>query len=73
MVAKALARNPLAQSLGSWARHLIELGTSGYPPKIRRRMRNINVGCYTIAVSCALRMPTRPSGGPGSGEALTVA
>lgn len=54
MVAKALARNPLAQSLGSWVRHLIELGTSGYPPKIRRRMRNINVGCYTIAVSCAL-------------------
>ena len=26
-----------------------------------------------IAVSCALRMPTRPTGGPGSGGALTVA
>jgi adenylate cyclase len=33
---------------------LVELGTAGYPPKTRRRLRNINVGCYTIAVSCAL-------------------
>jgi MASE7 len=33
---------------------LAELGTAGYPPKTRRRSRNINVACHTIAVSCLL-------------------
>ncbi len=33
---------------------LAELGTAGYPPKTRRRLRNVNVACYTIAISCAL-------------------
>jgi len=33
---------------------LAELGTDGYSPKTRRRLRNINVACYTIAVSCLL-------------------
>jgi adenylate cyclase len=46
---------------GGWADRLkrraitlAELGTSRYPPKTRRRLRNINVACYAIAVSCAL-------------------
>jgi adenylate cyclase len=32
---------------------LVDLGTSGYPPKVRRRLRNINLGCYVVATSCA--------------------
>lgn len=33
---------------------LADHGTAGYPPKTRRRLRNINVAAYTIAVSCLL-------------------
>jgi adenylate cyclase len=43
-----------AHALKVRATVLAELGTSRYPPKTRRRLRNINVACYTIAVSCAL-------------------
>lgn len=42
------------ESLKRRAVALAELGTSRYPPKTRRRLRNINVACYTIAISCAL-------------------
>ncbi len=31
---------------------LAELGTSGYPARTRRRLRNINVACGTIALAC---------------------
>lgn len=40
--------------LRRWATRLAELGTSGYPPQTRRRLRNINVACYAIAVASAL-------------------
>jgi len=43
----------LAQTAKSWASALAQLGTAGYPPKTRRRLRNINVACYAVAVSCA--------------------
>jgi adenylate cyclase len=41
---------PLAARAGS----LIALGTAGYPPKSRRRLKSINVGAFTIAASCGL-------------------
>ena len=54
MIARMLGRSPLAQNIVRRAGGLVELGTAGYPPKTRRRLRNINVACYTIAVSCVL-------------------
>jgi adenylate cyclase len=33
---------------------LVERGTERYPAKTRRRLRNLNVAAYTIAVSCLL-------------------
>jgi len=53
MIANAL-RSPFAGQVISRASAVVELGTSGYPPKTRRRLRNINVGCYSVAISCAL-------------------
>ncbi len=41
----------------AWAQRLValaELGTAGYPPRTRRRLRNINVACYAISVSSLL-------------------
>jgi len=49
-------RRASGEARGAFRRlaRLAELGTSGYPPKTRRRLRNINVACYTVAVSCLL-------------------
>jgi len=33
---------------------LIAIGTRGYPPKTRRRLKSINIASFTIAISCAL-------------------
>ncbi|HEX9905764.1 MAG TPA: adenylate/guanylate cyclase domain-containing protein [Propylenella sp.] len=53
-----LRRTPQMEGLGRRLTgapgRLIELGTSPYPPKTRRRLKSINVGSFTIAVSCAL-------------------
>ena len=40
-------------AIEAWASALIGLGTAGYPDKMRRRLRSINVGCYTVSISCA--------------------
>ena len=32
----------------------MELGTRAYPPKTRRRLKSVNVGCFTITISCLL-------------------
>jgi adenylate cyclase len=44
----------LASAFGEKAGWAIALGTEGYDPKTRRRLRSLNVGCFTIAVSCGL-------------------
>jgi adenylate cyclase len=54
MIARTLGRSSLAKDLLVRVRALVELGTTGYPPRTGRRLRNINVACYTIAVSCVL-------------------
>jgi adenylate cyclase len=54
MIARASETKSPGQRFAARIGALVELGTAGYPPKTRRRLRNINVGCYTIAVSCAL-------------------
>lgn len=46
--------NAPIDGLASRARWLVELGTAGYPPQSQRRLRNINVGCYVISISCGL-------------------
>ena len=43
-----------SRALRERATALVAVGTAGYPPATRRRLRNINVGCYTVALSCAL-------------------
>jgi adenylate cyclase len=42
------------QAIGRRAVALVEYGTGRYPTKTRRRLRNLNVAAYTIAVSCLL-------------------
>lgn len=37
-----------------WAAAAVEFGTAGYPPKTRRRLRSVNLGCYAVAVVGAL-------------------
>jgi adenylate cyclase len=54
MIARASETRSPGRRLVAGLGALVELGTAGYAPKTRRRLRNINVGCYTIAVSCVL-------------------
>ena len=54
MVTKAAVVEGLAPQLLARANHLAELGTRDYPPKTKRRLKSINVGAFTIAVSCLL-------------------
>ena len=54
MVAKATSAPSLRQRLLARAAKMISLGTEGYPPKTARRLKSVNVGAYTIAVSCLL-------------------
>jgi adenylate cyclase len=42
------------QTLVASARSVAALGTAGYPPRTCRRLQNINVGSFTIALSCLL-------------------
>jgi adenylate cyclase len=54
MIAHATVRSRLGRQMISRAGVLLERGTAGYPPKTRRRLRNTNIGCYVIAISCGL-------------------
>src|SRR5919108_2621192 len=42
---------PALRRVAQWAKSLAALGTSGYPPEIRRRLKILNLIAYLIAVS----------------------
>jgi adenylate cyclase len=42
---------PAFRSIAQWVDRLVALGTTGYPPEIRRRLRILNLIAYLIAVS----------------------
>ncbi len=54
MQTKTLTMGDFAEGLLARARDLVELGTRDYPPKTRRRLKSVNVGAFTVAVSCLL-------------------
>jgi adenylate cyclase len=54
MVGETGPKLSLRQQLLAAAVKLISLGTEKYPPKTARRLKSVNVGAYTIAVSCLL-------------------
>jgi adenylate cyclase len=54
MVTKTATRHGFAPAFLARANHLAGLGTRGYSPKIRRRLKSLNVGAFAVAVSCVL-------------------
>ncbi len=52
MQARALTAGTLARGLFTRGERLAELGTRQYPPKVQRRLKSVNVGAFTVAVSC---------------------
>lgn len=54
MTAKAAAASSFTQGVMERAEDLVELGTHRYPPKVQRRLKSVNVGAFTVAVSCLL-------------------
>ncbi len=54
MLTKTLTMGGLAQGFVARAGGIVELGTRDYPPKTRRRLKSVNVGAFTVALSCLL-------------------
>jgi len=54
MIAQAATTSTFAQGVRAQADYVASLGTHHYPPKVRRRLKSVNVGAFTVAVSCLL-------------------
>lgn len=54
MRSSALRARAVGRALLTRGAALASLGTHQYPPKIGRRLRSVNVGAFTVAVSCFL-------------------
>ncbi len=54
MQTRMLAAGGFARALRRQAANLVAIGTRAYPPKTQRRLKSVNVGAFTVAVSCLL-------------------
>ena len=54
MATGTLTMAGFAQGMRAGVGNLVAAGTHAYAPKTRRRLRSVNVGSFTVAVSCLL-------------------
>ncbi len=51
---ETLVLDAAGRRLGHGLAGLVAIGTRPYPPKTRRRLKSVNVGAFTVVVSCIL-------------------